>query len=84
MSLVGVGTYEKNLRPTQNPTLAGMDSYYSIGYVDDTIIVGPNAKAIEVEIRVLGIWQDRQRHSFELFDEGEVGYFIGIRIDWQK
>ena len=25
MSLVGVGTYEKNLRPTQNRTLAGMD-----------------------------------------------------------
>ena len=25
VSLVGVGTYEKILRPTQNPTLAGMD-----------------------------------------------------------
>ena len=25
MILVGVGTYEKILRPTQNPTLAGMD-----------------------------------------------------------
>ena len=25
VSLVGVGTYEKILIPTQNPTLAGMD-----------------------------------------------------------
>ena len=25
VSLVGIGTYEKILRPTQNPTLAGMD-----------------------------------------------------------
>ena len=25
VSLVGVGTYEKILRPTQNPTLASMD-----------------------------------------------------------
>ena len=25
VSLVGVGTYKKNLRPTRNPTLAGMD-----------------------------------------------------------
>ena len=27
VSLVGVGIYEKILRPTQNPTLAGMDPY---------------------------------------------------------
>ena len=29
VSLVGVGTYEKNLRPTKNPTLAGMDPLVS-------------------------------------------------------
>ena len=29
VSLVGVGTYEKILRPTQNPTLAGMDPLVS-------------------------------------------------------
>ena len=28
VSLVGVGTYEKILRPTQNPTLVGMDTLY--------------------------------------------------------
>ena len=26
----------------------------------------------------------QKRHSFELHDESEVGYFLGMRIEWQK
>ena len=53
-------------------------------YVDDKIIDGTNAKAIELEMKGLGIRQDKQRHAFELRDEGEVGYFLGIRTEQQK
>ena len=52
--------------------------------VDDTILAGPNAKSIKEEIKGIEIRQDEQRHSFELRDEGEVGYFLGISIERQK
>ena len=50
-------------------------------YVDDTIIAGPDAKAIDDLITSLGVAHDEQRHTFELRDEGEVGDFLGIRIE---
>ena len=50
-------------------------------YVDDTIIAGPDHKAIEDLISSLGIAKEEQRHCFELRDEGEVGDFLGIRIE---
>ena len=50
-------------------------------YVDDTIFAGPSSKAIEEVILSLGIAAEEQRHSFELRDEGEVGDFLGIRIE---
>ena len=49
-------------------------------YVDDTILAGPDINAIEEEIRGLGVSKDEQRHTFQLRDEGEVGDFLGIRI----
>ena len=50
-------------------------------YVDDTIVAGPDPKAIEDIISSLGIPKEEQRHLFELRDEGEVGDFLGIRIE---
>ena len=49
--------------------------------MDDTIIAGPDSSAIEEIISSLGIAREEQRHCFELRDEGEVGDFLGIRID---
>jgi hypothetical protein len=50
-------------------------------YVDDTILTGPDAQAIENVIKSLVIKKDDQMHTFELRDEGEVGDFLGIRIE---
>ena len=50
-------------------------------YVDDTITAGPDSKDIEDLISSLGIAKEEQRYCFELRDEGEVGDFLGIRIE---
>ena len=50
-------------------------------YVDDTIITGPDSVAIDKEIAGLGVSKDEQCHKFELRDKGEVGDFLGIRIE---
>ena len=50
-------------------------------YVDNTIIAGPDASAIDALIKDLGISNHEQRHVFQLRDEGEVGDFLGIRIE---
>ena len=50
-------------------------------YVDDTIFAGPDSVAIDKLIKSLGIKKEDQVHSFELRDEGEVGDFLGIRIE---
>ena len=52
-----------------------------VAYVDDTIITGPDSVAIDKEIAGLGVSKDEQCHKFELRDEGEVGDFLGIRIE---
>ena len=57
------------------------DEMVCVIYVDDTIIAGPDPKAIEELITSLGIAKEEQRHSFQLRDEGEVGDFLGIRIE---
>ena len=49
-------------------------------YLDNTIIAGPNSQAIEEEIRLFGITNDEFQHKFQLRDESEVGYYLGIRI----
>lgn len=53
-------------------------------YVDDTIIAGPNGQDIEDLITRLGVCSEEQHHTFELRDEGEVGDFLGIRIERHK
>jgi hypothetical protein len=53
-------------------------------YVDDTIFAGPDAKMLEQEIRSPVVASDECDHSFQLRDEGEVGYFLGIIIEKQK
>ena len=63
-----------------DPCLFMKKDMICVCYVDDTIIAGPDAAAIEKEIRGLGVSDDEQRHSFELRNEGEVGDFLGIRI----
>ena len=50
-------------------------------YLDNTIIAGPDVSTIEEFISSLGIAKVEQWHYFELRDEGEVGDFLGIRID---
>jgi hypothetical protein len=53
-------------------------------YVDDTIFSGPDALLLEREIKSLGVKEDQCDHSFQLIDEGELGDFLGIRIEKQK
>jgi hypothetical protein len=52
-------------------------------YVDDTIFAGPDANKLAAEIKSLGVSSDENQHSFQLRDEGEVGNFLGIRIQKQ-
>ena len=44
-------------------------------YVGDTILVGPDAVALEQVIKSLRISEEEQRHNCELRDEGEVSDF---------
>ena len=50
-------------------------------YVDGTILAGPNLDNINKEIAGLGVSTTDQIHSFQLRDEGQVGDFLGIRIE---
>ena len=53
-------------------------------YVDDTIIAGPNEQDIKDCVKELGIQTHDQQHHFSLKDEGEVGDFLGIRIEKER
>ena len=50
-------------------------------YVDNTIICGPDSKEIKKVIVDLGVSDDEHREVFKLRDEGNVGDFLGIRIE---
>ena len=50
-------------------------------YVDDTILVGLNLEKLNKEITGLGVSNKNQNCSFQLKNEGQVGYFVGIRIE---
>ena len=50
-------------------------------YVDDTILAGSDLDAINKEIQGLGVSTEEQDHSFQLRNEGQVGDFLGIRIE---
>jgi hypothetical protein len=52
-------------------------------YVDGTIFSGPDASKIQDEIKGLGISKYEEQHKFELRNEGEAEYFMGIRISKQ-
>ena len=69
------------MQSIMDPCLFMKQDMICIVYVDDTIIAGPNSTAIDALITSLGIQKDGQAHSFELRDEGEVGDFLGIRIE---
>ena len=64
-----------------DPCLFMKENMICAVYVDDTIIAGPDSDKIESLISSLGVAKDEQRHTFELRDEGEVGDFLGIRIE---
>ena len=69
-----------------DPCLFMKKNMIYVVYTDDTIICGPDGNAIEAEILGIGVSKEKQRHTFELRDEGKVGDFLGIRNEmefWQ-
>ena len=64
-----------------DPCLFMKKDMICVVYVDDTIIAGPDQKAINELIKTLGVKEAGQSHTFALRDEGEVGDFLGIRIE---
>jgi hypothetical protein len=67
-----------------DPCLFMKKDFICVVYVDDTIFAGTGALLLEREIKSLGVKEDQCDHSFQLRDEGEVGDFLGIRIEKQK
>jgi hypothetical protein len=53
-------------------------------YVDDTIFAGPYSLLPEKEIKSLRVKEDQCDYFFQLRDDGEVGDFLGIKIEKQK
>jgi hypothetical protein len=49
-------------------------------YVDHTIFGGADGDVLEEEIRSLGVSDTEQCHTLQLWNEGEVGAFLGIQI----
>jgi len=47
-------------------------------HVDDTILAGLNAQAIQDKIKGLGVSNEEHLHQFELRDEDQVGDFLSI------
>ena len=66
---------------TMDPCLFMKKNMMVVVYVDDTIIAGPDPDAIERLIKDLGVPDSEERETFALRDEGEVGDFLGIRIE---
>jgi hypothetical protein len=76
------GLLERGFQQSDHdPCLFMKKDMICVVYVDDTIITGPDSVAIDKEIVGLGVSKDEQCHKFELRDEGEVGDFLGIRIE---
>ena len=65
---------------TTDPCLFMKQGIMCVVYVDDTIFAGADASILEEEIRLLGVSDTEQRHTFQLRNEGEVGAFLGIQI----
>jgi hypothetical protein len=76
------GLLERGFTPSNiDPCLFMKKNMICVVYVDDTILCGPDPLALEEEIKGLGVNSLEQRHSFQLRNEGEVGDFLGIRIE---
>ena len=76
------GLIERGFRRSDHdPCLFLKKDMICIIYVDDTIFAGKNPEDLEAIIKSLGVSDHEQRHSFTLRDEGEVGDFLGIRIE---
>ena len=50
-------------------------------FVEHTILDVPDKQDIKDNIKRLEVSSGEHRHKFGLRDEGEVGGFLGIRID---
>lgn len=75
------GLMERGFTQSQHdPCLFMKKDLICVVYVDDTIIAGPDVKAIDKLIQDLGVIKGTWCHQFELRDEGSVGDFLGIRI----
>ena len=78
------GLIERGYQPSSlDPCLFMKKGIICVVYVDDTIFAGADEKVLESEIQALGVSKDEQRHSFVLRNEGEVGNFLGIKIEKQ-
>ena len=75
--LIERGFHQSNL----DPCLFLKRNMICVIYVDDTILAGPDGDELEKEIAGLGVSSNEQQHKFELRNEGEVGDFLGIRIE---
>jgi hypothetical protein len=64
-----------------DPCLFMKKNCICVVYVHDTIFAGPDASLLDNEIRSLGVKEYECDHSFQLRDGGEVGDFLGIRIE---
>ena len=75
------GLLERGYVQSENdPCLFMKKGILCVVYVDDTIFAGADSSILEEEIRLLGVNDTEQRHSFQLRNEGEVGAFLGIQI----
>ena len=68
------------IQSVNDPCLFMKQGIMCVVYVDDTIFAGADASALEEEIRLLGVSDTEQQHTFQLRNEGEVGAFLGIQI----
>mmetsp|Transcript_15021 Transcript_15021/g.28265 ORF Transcript_15021/g.28265 Transcript_15021/m.28265 type:complete len:2300 (+) Transcript_15021:159-7058(+) len=78
------GLLERGFTPSNiDPCLFMKQDMICVVYVDDTILCGPNSDMLEQEIQSLGVNNLETRHTFQLRNEGEIGDFLGIRIQKQ-
>jgi hypothetical protein len=68
------------VQSVNDPCLFMKQGIICVVYVDDTIFAGADSAVLEEEIRLLGVSDTEQRHTFQLRNEGEVGAFLGIQI----
>ena len=64
-----------------DPCIFMKNDIFFVVYVDDTIFAGKDGENFENEIAILGVQSNKVSHSFLLQNGGEVGNFLGIRIE---